>query len=403
VAGKRKFLLSLWCGHLFRAGGARSTGFSVKKCRQRAATMPFSAAPGPRPTRSTSGRIRELATRRGRDDKPLPTPQDRVETLDSLSRPGDPRVGRAIANLPTPDTGATVPASTADSAAGSLSRTSGLAGRLSLWGMILRTALGERLVYRGDFALGTLMRFLPIITQIFLWHAVFDSIGNAEGDDAATIGGFGFRDMVAYYLLTMIARAFSSMPGLASGIAGQIRDGEIKRYLIQPIDLIGFLLLTRIAHKLAYYAVAIAPFALVFFLCRSYFVSGFPSPHVFVAFIASLVMGFLIGFFLEAAIGMIGFWFLEVSSLLFVFMLFSYFLSGHMFPLSLLPDDIEPLVNFLPFKYLAYFPAAVFLGKIPADELPMEMAIEAAWLAFFIIVCRFAFNRGVRRYSGYGG
>ena len=74
-----------------------------------------------------------------------------------------------------------------------------------------------------------------------------------------------------------------------------------------------------------------------------------------------------------------------------------------MFPLTLLPDGIEQLVNFLPFKYLAYFPAAVFLGKIPDDQLPTEMAIEAAWLAFFIIVCRFAYNRGVRRYSGYGG
>ncbi|MCP4887320.1 ABC-2 family transporter protein [Rubripirellula sp.] len=279
---------------------------------------------------------------------------------------------------------------------------------MSLWWTILQTALEERLVYRGDFALGTLMRFLPIITQIFLWYAIFDSIGTVEakpGSDikAVQIGGFGFREMVAYYLVTMIARAFSSMPGLASGIALQIRDGEIKRYLIQPIDLIGFLLLNRIAHKLAYYAVAIAPFAFVFFLCRHYFVDGWPPPHVLVAFTASLVMGFLIGFFLEAAIGMIGFWFLEVSSLLFVYMLFSFFLSGHMFPLSLLPDGIETFVNFLPFKYLAYFPAAIFLGKIPAEDLPLEMAIEALWLAFFIIVCRIAYARGVNRYSGYGG
>nr|WP_235033307.1 ABC-2 family transporter protein [Rubripirellula obstinata] len=267
----------------------------------------------------------------------------------------------------------------------------------------MKTALGERLVYRGDFALGTLMRFLPIVTQVFLWFAVFDAIGNAEGEEAATIGGFGFREIVAYYLLTMIARAFSSMPGLASGIAREIREGEIKRYLIQPVDLIGLLLLTRIAHKLAFYAVAIAPFALVFFLCRDYFVDGWPPPYRMTAFIGTLLMGFMIGFFLEAAIGMIGFWFLEVSSLLFIYMLFSFFLSGHMFPLSLLPDSIETIVTFLPLKYLAYFPAAVFLGKIPDEDLPMEMAIEAAWLTFFIVVCRFAFNRGVRRYSGYGG
>lgn len=286
---------------------------------------------------------------------------------------------------------------------GTHARQTGLMQRLRVWGAIFKTSLGERLVYRGDFALGTLMRFLPIITQIFLWYAVFDSIGDAEGENAAKIGEFGFREIVAYYLLTMIARAFSSMPGLASGIAREIREGEIKRYLIQPVDLLGLLLISRVAHKLAYYVVATAPFALVFYLCRDYFVDGWPAPHVIVAFIGSLVMGFLIGFFLEAAIGMIGFWFLEVSSLLFVYMLFSFFLSGHMFPLTLLPDGIESFVDLLPLKYLAYFPAAVFLGKVPEEDLPMEMAIEACWLAFFIIVCRVAYSRGVRRYSGFGG
>jgi ABC-2 type transport system permease protein len=277
-----------------------------------------------------------------------------------------------------------------------------IAYRLLTWWMVMRIALEERLAYRGDFALGTLMRFLPIITQIFLWGSVFNSLpANQEG--SARLGGYNFTDMVAYFLLTMIARAFSSMPGLASTIASQIRQGEIKRYLIQPVDLIGFLLLSRIAHKLAYYFVATLPFALVFFLCRSYFTEGFPPAHVFVAFVGSLVMGFLLGFFLEATIGMIGFWFLEVSSLLFIFMLFSFFLSGHMFPLSLLPDSVLTVVNFLPFKYLAYFPAAIFLQKIPDDQLVMEMAIEAAWLAFFILACRVTYARGVKRYSGFGG
>ncbi len=266
----------------------------------------------------------------------------------------------------------------------------------------MRLALAERLAYRGDFALGTLMRFLPIITQIFLWGAVFDSM-RKPGTGEVTLGGYNSPEMVAYFLLTMLGRAFSSMPGLASGIASQIRQGEIKRYLIQPIDLIGFLLLSRIAHKFAYYFVATLPFALVFFLCRGYFVNGFPPAHVLVAFIGSLVLGFLLGFFLEATIGMIGFWFLEVSSLLFIFMLFSFFLSGHMFPLTLLPDNVLAVVNFLPFKYLAYFPAAIFLQKIPDDKLAWEMCIEAAWVVFFIVVSRVMYARGVKRYSGYGG
>ncbi|MEZ6091415.1 MAG: ABC-2 family transporter protein [Pirellulaceae bacterium] len=275
------------------------------------------------------------------------------------------------------------------------------ADRLRIWWTIVRISLEERLVYRGDFALGTLMRFLPIITQIFLWSAVFSSM--ARPGEQPTFGGFRFHDMVAYYLITMLARAFSSMPGLSSGIARQVRDGEIKKFLVQPIDLLGFLLLGRVAHKLAYYSVAALPFAFVFFLCRGYFADGFPPWHIFAAFVASLLMGFLIGFFMEAAIGLIGFWFLEVSSLLFIYMLFSFFLSGHMFPITLLPDWIEWIVQLLPLKYLAYFPAAVFLGKIPPDELGKELLIEFVWVLVFIVACRWMYARGVKRYSGFGG
>ena len=144
-----------------------------------------------------------------------------------------------------------------------------LRARASTWWTILRISLEERLVYRGDFALGTLMRFLPIVTQIFLWAAVFSAMEAAGG--SRQIVGYSYRDIIAYYLLTMISRAFSSMPGLATGIARDIRDGTVKKYLIQPIDMLGFLLLYRLAHKLVYYTVAAAPFALVFYLCRGYF------------------------------------------------------------------------------------------------------------------------------------
>jgi ABC-2 type transport system permease protein len=265
---------------------------------------------------------------------------------------------------------------------------------------VFQISLEERLVYRGEFALGTLMRFLPIVTQIFLWSAVFGAIQQAGR--TGTVAGYSYRDMIAYYLLTMITRAFSSMPGLASGIARDIRDGTVKKYLIQPIDMIAFLLLYRVAHKLVYYVVALGPFALVFYLCRGYF-PGWPSGPVLGAFLASLAMSFLLGFYLEATLGMLGFWFLEISSLLFVYMLFSFFFSGHMFPIDILPGVWGTAVRLIPLQYLAYFPAAVFLGKIQGSELAVGLIVELGWVVFFMFAARLAFRFGVRRYSGFGG
>lgn len=274
--------------------------------------------------------------------------------------------------------------------------------RMATWWTILRICLEERLVYRGDFALGTLMRFLPIVTQIFLWFAVFTA------RQGRPLEGYGYEQFVAYYLLTMVSRAFSSMPGLASGIANQIRQGEIKKYLIQPVDMLGFLLLSRVAHKAAYYSVALAPFALVFFLCRSYFTDlpAHAATHSWTtaaAFVAALAMSFLLGYFLEASLGLIGFWFLEVNSLLFVYMLMNFFLSGHMFPLDMLPEPWRTVVELCPLQYLAYFPVAVFLGKFQGLELVRALLVEVAWLAFFVVLSRWLYWRGVRHYSGFGG
>lgn len=213
--------------------------------------------------------------------------------------------------------------------------------------------------------------------------------------------GYNFGQMVSYYLLVMMARAFSSMPGLSTGIAGSIADGSVRKYLIQPVDMLDHLFWHRVAHKLVYYVIAAGPFALVFWLCRSH-LPGWPAWPVTAAFVASLLMSFAVGFLIESLIGLIAFWFLEVSSLIFIYMMLSYFLSGHMIPLEWL-EQWFPFVNYLPFKYLAYTPAAIMLGRIPADQLPRELFIQALWIAALLIMNRIAFNRGVRRYSSFGG
>lgn len=275
---------------------------------------------------------------------------------------------------------------------------------LRAWWTMLVISLEERLAYRGDFILGTAMRFLPIVTQVFLWTAVFAATTRSD------IAGYSRTDIVAYYLLTMVTRAFSSMPGLAGSIARSVRDGSIKKYLVQPVDYVSFLLAARIAHKLVYYAVAIIPFAAVFFVCRGYF-PPVPDAATIAAFVVSLMLSFLLGFFMEATLGMLGFWFLEVSSIIFAYMLVQYLLSGHMFPLDMLAGiptglagvSVADLVRWLPFEYTAYFPAAVWLGKIRGADLVRSLLIEAAWVAVMALACRIAWWRGTRRYSAFGG
>ena len=96
--------------------------------------------------------------------------------------------------------------------------------------------------------------------------------------------------MISYLLLVHISRMFSSMPGLAGGISRDIREGTIKKYMLQPLDMVGYLLTYRAAHKIAYMASAALPYGALFWVCSDYF-PGFPDAITMVAYILLVVDG----------------------------------------------------------------------------------------------------------------
>jgi ABC-2 type transport system permease protein len=235
-----------------------------------------------------------------------------------------------------------------------------------------------------------------MITTILLWQSVY------AGAEDKEIAGYNVREMIAYLLLVHISRMFSSMPGLSGSIALSIRDGTLKKYMLQPLDMIGYLLAYRAAHKTAYIATSALPYAIVFFLCAGYF-DGFPALTTLLPYALSLILAFLVGFFFECTMGMVGFWFLEITSLLWVVNTMNFFVSGQMFPLDLLPGWCVMVLKALPFQYLAYFPAAVFLGKIQGAALWQGLAAQAAWAVVMIALARWLYGRGLRHYGAYGG
>ncbi|RME38206.1 MAG: ABC transporter permease [Planctomycetota bacterium] len=264
------------------------------------------------------------------------------------------------------------------------------------YGVVFSVALSERLVYRADFFIATFLRFIPMITTVLLWRAIY------EGAQRDEVGGLRYTQMVSYYLFVMVARAFGSMPRLATDVAADIREGGLRKYLLQPIDYIAYHLSLRSAHKLVYFVMAFVPYALVFWLCRG-FLPDAPDATALGLSLISLVLAFLLGFSINMLIGLLAFWFLEVASFVHVFMTAQYFLSGHMFPLSLLPDWLQPWITVLPFAYETYYPTLILLQRLdPARALDV-IAVQLIWVVVLMGLTRFAWARGLRRYAAFGG
>ena len=124
--------------------------------------------------------------------------------------------------------------------------------------VILSTRTQEDMAYRANYVFGAIFRFLPLVTMVFLWWAVYKS--RAESGGPTTIGGMTFEDMVVYNALMYIARGFSSVPGTMSDISKDIKDGLLNRYLIKPLNYLWYQVMYRLAHKLVFWYIALLTF-----------------------------------------------------------------------------------------------------------------------------------------------
>jgi ABC-2 type transport system permease protein len=265
---------------------------------------------------------------------------------------------------------------------------------------ILSTRTQEDMAYRANYIVGAIFRFLPLVTTIFLWYAIYRS--RQAGGAAPLIRGMSYEDMVAYYTLMYIARGFSSMPGAMRDMSLDIKDGLLNRYLTRPLDYLWYQVMYRLAHKLVFWYVALFTFPPCLYLMRSYFTHA-PTAWEWAGFVVSLFIAFWIGMLFCFIIGSLAFWFLEISTFLFVVMTIEFFLSGHLLPLNLLPPAIQSWVILLPFGYEGYWPCVILMGKVPPGEMAFRLGVGFAWVGVFYLFSRFLWNRGLRRYSAVGG
>ncbi len=263
---------------------------------------------------------------------------------------------------------------------------------------ILTTRTQEDMAYRANYFIGALFRFLPLVTSIVLWYAVFKSMGGTH----PKIEGMSYQNLIAYTALVYISRGVSSMPGMTRDICNDIKDGNLNRYIVRPINYSGYQIVYRLAHKLVFWLIAAVTFPVIFFLLRHDFTHQI-QPEEWVAFIIALIIGFWIGMLFSLTIGLLAFWFLEISTFLYVISTIEYFLSGNLIPLNLFGPKMFEIVGKLPFSYEAFWPVLILLGKVAQHQLVSILLWGIGWVFFFLIVINILWFLGIRRYSAVGG
>jgi ABC-2 type transport system permease protein len=262
---------------------------------------------------------------------------------------------------------------------------------------VLNVGIQNNLTYRFNFLARAVFGLIPLIAMIYVWQKIYS--GKSAG---ATVGSYSLGGMISYYLLTTVVDALTAVNEDDWQIAADIKDGNISQFLLKPIDYLWYRLCLFVSGRVTYLAVAVTPLAIFILYLREYFILPL-SWTAFGAFLVSTAMTALLQFFTSYAMAMLAFWVLEVSTFIFILFAFEYLASGHLFPLDILPPSLAQALFFTPFPYQLYFPVSIYMGKTAGAEMLRGLLIQALWVIAAYGMARFAWRRGIKRYSAVGG
>ena len=74
-------------------------------------------------------------------------------------------------------------------------------------------------------------------------------------------------------------------------------------------------------------------------------------------------------------------------------------LAGYYFPLSILPNIWNKLLNILPFKYFSSYPVTIILNNNSITSWCKNTTIELAWIIILYLISFGVTKRGLKKYA----
>jgi ABC-2 type transport system permease protein len=213
---------------------------------------------------------------------------------------------------------------------------------------IAKITLRSRFRYLWDMLGSTL--FLAVVMFVFnrLWTVTYESGGSK------TLAGFTLDQMIWYLVAT--ETIIMSMTPIHRHIEREIREGDVAIRLNKPYSFLGFHWSVFIGEGILKASILIVIGGSVAMAMNGPIPFQVLSiPALMVTFLLTATLSFIYG----AMIGLLAFWTEDVTGFYFIFDRIKWLLGGFLMPITLFPDWLFKIVEWLPFSLMIFRPASL--------------------------------------------
>ena len=223
-----------------------------------------------------------------------------------------------------------------------------------------------------------------VVTQVF-WGLMYIYLYTAFMG-GKVIEGFSISQMITYVWLgqAFLVIRFLDLP---KNCAKEIENGNICYKFTRPINLYNQWFAEHLGYKVS--ATILRSIPLLLFasiMPKSIRIMLPPSFVAFILFFVALIIGTLLTSAISMIIVYLTFKTLSSKGTVSICNTVCGILGGLYIPLVFMPQGVQNVLNYLPFRFVLDLPARIYIGNIPTSQALMFIGIALAWLVVIIAI-----------------
>lgn len=261
---------------------------------------------------------------------------------------------------------------------------------------IIKTSFKVLIQYKWTFAVTLLSQPILVIINYTLFKSIYTY------NEASTIKGYELPQMVWFFTGIMIINCFV-WNSTVQDMSQKIISGDLTEDLLRPISIIKGELAFCFASRAIAMMMDLLPGMVIYSII---IYPTFLSPLSLLRFIAVAIPAFFLSFLCSFLLGLLAMSIKSNTSLMAISSLLIAFAGGTLIPMEFYPQWLVNFTNFLPYKYIYYWPIQFFLNKSPANQVHtmfQVLAIQLVWIIALYLLYKVLWKQMIKKFCAVGG
>lgn len=269
-----------------------------------------------------------------------------------------------------------------------------IAGYMKKYWVIAKMSFGEQFMYRTNLALEVVGSIAAVLAILLVWKVIMTDRGGFIGD-------YTPAELVTYFVVVGWIFSFIFLTGQGDDINDSINNGWFSFMLVRPMHPMIYYAIRDFARKIITGSIGLVGIAAVCWIFRDMVLPPVSIGNA-IAAILLVLAGSIIHYLIFSIGSIVAFWMEQTWGIRFVMRVVIELAMGILIPISLFPPVWQKAAYFMPFHFMGYFPAQIYLGKSVPFGCFLTILLLAFWLSLLFIIHQWIYKKGVRIYEAPG-